>query len=295
MNQPLLVASVLAVLAPAALSPATASKDRLLQVSTRRTVTLAQALPDLRKARVIFLGEAHDNRSHHEAQLKVLRALTQAGAAVAVGLEMFRSAAQGALDEWSAGRLGEGELYDVFTENWNFGWWPLYTPIFQYAKERRLPLVGLNVARGLVNRVARRGFDSLSDAEKQELGVLTCDVDPRYQELMAALTGTADRDAPHFQRFCQAQLVWDTAMAKRIVEFAEDNPRHTVVVLAGTFHAWKHGIPEQLQRRASLPYRVVLPAVDEAAARYEVSTEDADYLWLHPPPDPVPPVRSRAP
>lgn len=271
--------ALLLVAATASAAPA-ADGGRLFQVATGRVLTLAGALPDLRKARFVFLGEAHDNRSHHEAQLGVIRALREAGVPVAVGLEMFRSSAQPDLDRWSAGGLSEDAFYQVYAEHWNFNWWPLYAPIFRYARDERIPLIGLNVPQTLVNQVARRGFDSLSGPQKEGLGVLTCDVDPRYQELMAALTGTSDPRAPHFQRFCQAQLVWDTAMAKRLLEFADRNPTRTVAVLAGTFHAWKHGIPEQLERRRRLPYRVVLPAEDEAVARHDILAEDADYLWL---------------
>ena len=294
MQSPLRTALAGALLvAQAALAVPTADGERLFHVATRRKLTLAEALKDLRKARVVFLGEAHDNRAHHEAQLKVIRALHEAGVPLAVGLEMFRSSAQEQLDRWAGGGLSEEEFYDVYAQHWNFGWWPVYAPIFRYARDKRIPLIGLNVPQELVTQVARRGFESLSAPQREELGVLRCDVDPRYQELMAALTGTPDRQAPHFQRFCQAQLVWDTAMAKRLAEYAERNPRRALVVLAGTFHAWKHGVPEQLERRAPLPYRVILPAEDEAVVRYEILSDDADYLWLHPPRVPATPAPAR--
>ncbi len=265
-----------------AASHAASAPGVVFRVSNRAEIPLHEMVEDLKTARVVFMGEEHDNRAHHAAQLTVIQALAQAGAKVAVGLEMFRADAQADLDRWVAGRLGQRQLYEVYADNWARRLWPLYSDIFFYALQERIPLVGLNVPRALVAQVAREGFDALAREDKDALGVVQCDVDERYQQLIALVLGRKDQESEAFGRFCEAQVVWDTAMAQNALRFLEANPERVLVVLAGTFHAWKHGIPEQLRRLSPLlPYRVILPSSDKSFLRYDIVLQDADYVWWH--------------
>ena len=72
----------------------------------------------------------------------------------------------------------------------------------------------------------------------------------------------------------------DKSMAWHLVRFLKANPEHTVVVLAGNGHAWKRGIPEQIRRRSSHAYRVILPEEPGRLQRGGVLADDLDYLWL---------------
>ena len=68
-------------------------------------------------------------------------------------------------------------------------------------------------------------------------------------------------------------------MAQNALRFLEKDPRRTLVILAGSFHAWKHGIAEQIERRSDIPVRVILPSSDDSFFNYNVMIEDADYVW----------------
>ena len=80
--------------------------------------------------------------------------------------------------------------------------------------------------------------------------------------------------------FCEAQLLWDAAMARNLVNFIKQNPDYRVVVLAGSGHAWKFGIPSQMLKEANLSYRVLLPEDNHRVNRENVNKKIADYLWL---------------
>jgi uncharacterized iron-regulated protein len=71
-------------------------------------------------------------------------------------------------------------------------------------------------------------------------------------------------------------------MALNLLRYLEKNPEMTIVVLAGSGHAWKRGIAEQIRRRSSRTYKVVLPEIPGRLDRNRVSSDDADYLWLLP-------------
>lgn len=238
--------------------------------------TLEEMIADLSEVQVVFAGEIHDQFSHHAAQLQVVRELHEAGVPVSVGLEMFRQDGQADLDHWSAGDMEEDRFREIFAEHWSG--WPLYREIFIYARDNRIPLVGLNIPRQLVSQVARSGFDSLSEEQRRGLPLAYCIVSPRYREFMTRTLQGHPLEGTDFKHFCEAQILWDAGMAVSLENYLQNNPQRTVVVLAGNGHAWKHGIPEQLLRRGDYRVRVLLPEVPGRIDRFTTSSDEADYL-----------------
>jgi uncharacterized iron-regulated protein len=238
--------------------------------------TLKEMIADLSGAQVVFVGEIHDQPSHHAAQLQVIRELHEVGVPVSIGLEMFRQDGQSDLDQWSGGEMGEDRFRKIFVEHWNS--WPLYREIFIYARDNRIPMVGLNIPRQLVNQVARNGFDSLSDKQRKDLPLAYCNISPRYREFMTRTLQGHPLEGTAFQYFCEAQILWDASMAFNLEKYLRENPQRTVVVLAGNGHAWKHGIPEQLLRRGEYLTRVLLPEIPGRIDRSTTSVDEADYL-----------------
>jgi uncharacterized iron-regulated protein len=255
----------------------------LLRVSDRSEVPPAEMLRDLAAARVIFIGELHDHRGHHQAQLSIIRALQTDATPLAIGLEMFRRDSQPALDRWFAGNVTEDDFLRDFEDNWSM--WEQYREIFVYARDRQVPLIGLNIPRELSGKVARQGFAALPEADRQALGNVRCVVDPAYAELIRRAMGGHGGHGQQFLFFCEAQVLWDTVMARHLADFLRANPAARVVVLAGSAHAWKFGMPRQLLNVLGVTYKVVLPEVDGRVTRAGVDTEIADYLWLDEGPD----------
>lgn len=243
----------------------------------------AEMLADLRQAQVIFIGELHDNLGHHRAQLSIIEALQDDDAPLAIGLEMFRSDSQPELDEWSEGSLSQAEFLPIYKNNWSM--WEEYRELFMHARDQRIKLLGLNIPRELTSKVARYGFKSLSLEQRQFLGDVQCQVNPEYAAYMRLAMGGHGGHGSQYLFFCEAQLLWDTMMAARLVEFTRENPDYRVVVLAGSAHAWKYGIPRQMLESAEISYRVVLPEVPGRIDRGNLRPEVADYLWLDVGPD----------
>ena len=193
---------------------------------------------------------------------------------------MFQAVSQPQLDKWVEGTLSESDFLAVYHENWNLDW-SLYADIFRYAREQRIPMVGLNVRPEIVRQVAQNGFASLKPGQKAELPPVTSVVDKNYREFIKRALGAHEHGNMNFTNFCEAQLLWDSAMAVHVLEYLKAHPDYTMVVIAGSGHAWKQGIPRQIHMRSDVPLRVILPQV---AARSEAGTttsSDADYLWLH--------------
>jgi uncharacterized iron-regulated protein len=253
------------------------SHPHILDLAEGRETSFAELIDDLLPTQVVFIGEVHDHPGHHQAQLAVIEALHQAGREVVIGLEMFQHGDQEVLDDWVSGRISREEFVEVYHRNWQ--WWPLYQPIFEFAREQGIELLGLNVPREITAQVAREGFDSLTPEQMQEIGFVSCRIGPEYEQFIRRAMGVHAHGDFDFQHFCEAQLVWDSAMARRISEYLDEHPQATVVVLAGNGHAWRYGIPDQLGLPAE-KYAVILPETPGRADREDASLNDGDYLWL---------------
>ena len=250
---------------------------QLYDLKAHRTIEKAAMQEQLTHAKVVLVGEHHAIESHHRAQLKVIQTLVEAGKRVAVGLEMFRRESQNDLDRWIEGSIDETLFKPIFLDNWNFAW-PIYRPIFQYARDHKIPMVGLNVDRGLSKQVAYSGFASLSETQKEMLGPVTCDVTPDYRKYIREAYDAHAHGNMKFDYFCEAQLLWDTAMAAYAARYLEANEDTIMVILTGAGHAQKQGIPAQLAKRAPWPTIVLLPETPGAFEPELVSSDEADYL-----------------
>jgi uncharacterized iron-regulated protein len=253
--------------------------ERLFEVAKDKETSLAQALPVMRNKRAIFVGEYHDRESHHMAQLLIIKALYESETPVAIGLEMFRADSQHTLDSWVGGEMKKEDFQEAYYDNWNFPW-PFYSMIFEYARGKRIPLVGLNVPRDVTRQVALEGFESLSKKQKAKIPDVTCKVDRDYMDFIKRAYGAHGHGQLNFTYFCEAQLVWDKAMAIYALDYLKAHPNTSMVLLAGTGHAWKTGIPEQLRQLSELPYTVILPKVSGIIEPGAVDDNDTDYIWL---------------
>jgi len=251
----------------------------VLDLNQNQQTMMSEVIPELKKNRIILVGEHHSQKAHHMAQLMVIQALYQSGAEVAIGLEMFRHNSQNALDRWIAGEMTENEFERIYYDNWNFPY-SAYRPIFEYAKEKKIPLVGLNLPRKVTRQVSRRGFQSLSKEEKGKLSEVACRVDEAYMNYIRKAFGDHAHGNLNFTYFCEAQLVWDNAMAINTLDYLSANPDAVVVVLTGTGHAQKAAIPRQIRSRSAAPYAVILPEVPGTLDARTVGKDDADYLIL---------------
>jgi hypothetical protein len=226
---------------------------------------------------VVLLGETHDDPEHHRWQLHTIAGLYALRPKMVLGFEMFPRRVQPALDEWVAGRLGDVEF--LTRVEWQRVWgydWSLYLPIFQFARMHRIPMVALNVERGLVSRVGDEGWAAIPVAERE--GVTDPSPADRdyaaqlYQSYLAhqspgdrpstprAPPGPAELADPKFRRFVEAMQIWDRAMAQGIAERLRNEEPPLVVAIMGSGHLRHgHGVPGQLRDLGVNRLAVALP------------------------------------
>ena len=252
---------------------------RIYDLQNSKEMLMSEVISVLKKNRIILVGEQHTNLDHHFAQLNVVQSLSEAGVRVAIGLEMFRKDSQPALDRWVAGNIGENEFIEIYYDNWNYPW-SAYRMIFEYAREEKIPMIGLNVPRDITRQVSQKGFSSLSEDQKGQLANVSCRVDEEYMNYIKKAFSGHGHGKLNFTYFCEAQLVWDTAMAVHAIEYLGKNPDAVVVLLAGAGHVQKGAVPRQIRNRSEIPHAVILPKIEGIIDRKTVSNKDADYIML---------------
>jgi uncharacterized iron-regulated protein len=218
-----------------------------------------QILQSLRSANITYLGEIHDSTTDHQDQLTILQDLRQKGPKLAIGLEMFQKPFQGALDRYLAGQISETELQaqSEYQKRWGFPW-ENYAPLLRLAKEQRIPVIALNTPTEITRKVAKQGLASLQGDDLKYI--------PPLAEIDRSNTAYRDRifasyrqhqlqattNSKSFDRFYEAQLLWDETMAATAATFYRQNPQSRLVIIAGQAHiSYGHGIPSRLRRRLS--------------------------------------------
>lgn len=271
--------------------PKTAAQPGIYTVSGE--VVSEQALLDaLTSARVVLIGESHDNAADHAVQLRLLRGVADRKPA-ALGMEMFQRPFQPALDLYVAGGLDEDEMLEQteYKERWGFDV-DLYRPLWTFAQDRGIPIVALNARRELTKRIAKVGVDGLSEAERADLPELDLS-DERYLAWIDEVFKShgAAFDAQKLERFFAAQVAWDETMADTAARWSASNPEATLVVAAGRGHIERDwGIPQRLRRRLGAQYGdgaviSVVPVDADKVPRWTWATRErfADYVWVKAP------------
>ncbi len=144
--------------------------DAITDSATGEVFSANQLAAHLRDTRLLLVGESHTTADFHRVQLRVIRALQEAGRKVMIGLEMFPYTEQKSLDNWRDGLLTETGFLTLarWYEFWGYHW-GYYRDIFLYARDNRIPMYGVNTPRSVVTAVRQKGIDKLSDADKQRV------------------------------------------------------------------------------------------------------------------------------
>ena len=252
------------------------AEGTILHVPTGVELTRVQLFDLLAGARIVYVGEAHNNIRHHRVQLDILTALADRfPGKVAVGMEMFQRPSQPDLDRWSRGELDEPAFQTVWYENWTEDY-EYYRDILTFIRDRRVPLLALNASErtararaverhqhAAVDRhpKAAEGGPSALPADERPLIPDIDTSDPFHRRQMEAVFGAHAKGAG-FEAFYRTMLLWDETMAQTVAEFVTSPAGRdtTLVVFAGGGHvAYGFGIPRRAFRRAPVPYVTVVP------------------------------------
>ncbi|KRT54882.1 putative iron-regulated protein [endosymbiont of Ridgeia piscesae] len=219
-------------------------------------------LEKLRDRRVVLVGETHDRYDHHLAQLAVIKGMYAQNPDMAIGLEFFQQPFQAVLDRFIAGEIDEQGLVreSEYFERWRYDY-RLYRPIFQFAREKGIPLIALNLEAELTGKVSKDGIEGLSEVDRSRIPQQIDRSDDAYKaRLNEIFQHHPHPEKRNFDHFYEVQLLWDEGMAECAARWLNAHPGSRMVVLAGAGHIiYGSGIPNRLKRRIDGDLALVLP------------------------------------
>ena len=266
----------------------------IVHVATGLAMSFDDMMGLVAGARVVYVGESHDNLRAHEAQLQVIRDLERRiPGRVAVGMEMFRQPQQEVLDRWTRGELDEAAFLEAadWQKTWriDFGY---YRAILEFARDQRLDVIALNPPQELQQQVRKLGLDALPDDLRRQLPAMG-EPDPHQHTLLKAIYGGHLPTEGAFDAFFRVQLLWEESMAERIVGYLASGrgAGKVMVVLTGSGHVeYGFGVPKKVLRRMPLPYVIIAPTEIETPPEKqmpgvvppELPLLPADFVWWVP-------------
>jgi len=229
-----------------------ALQNEIVGIAASDLSPIDRIINNISEKQVIYIGEHHDKFSHHMAQLSFIQALDRQNRSIAIGMEMFQRPFQDVLDRYLDGQIDERTFLkeSEYIKRWRYDY-HLYRPIIEYCKDHGIPILALNLSEEISKKVARKGIESLTD---EELEQVPKDIDwsntvykTRLRQIFEEHPENGIKD---FDDFYQAQVLWDETMAQNVHDYLGNNPDRQMVVLVGTGHvAFGDGIPSRTYRR----------------------------------------------
>lgn len=229
----------------------------------------------LAQGRVVYVGESHDRLEHHLNQLEIVCRLHQRDERWVIGMEFFQQPYQKPLDDFVSGVIDEPTMLreTEYYKRWGFDY-RLYRPIMQFARERGIPVIALNVPVETTRKVGRVGVEELSEEERATLPDGLDRADESYRDrIEAVFRKHPERARGNLEAFIQVQLLWDEGMAERASDYLVEADERRIIVLAGSGHTLRSGIPQGVARRVAAPGAIVLQG-----AYGETYADQGDFL-----------------
>lgn len=238
----------------------TVKLDKIFNTNNNKESAFDEMINDLKQKRIVMIGESHTNQLHHDVQFEVIKGLVESGKPVVLALEMFNPGQNDALALWSSGKtdpdtfLEQTDFLTTWSHNYRY-----YKPIFDYCREKQIPIYGTNVERKYASKINMGGLSSLTDEDLQILPYIdTANVEHKF--LINVMMDGMDASMPkQFVNMYAAQCLWDAAMGEGAIEAAKKHPEATIVVLAGSGHVvYNLGIGRIIKDKSDLPFASVV-------------------------------------
>jgi uncharacterized iron-regulated protein len=264
---------------------------QIVHVPTGLAMSFDGMMEMIAGARLVYVGETHDNLQAHEVQLRIIRDLDRRfPGQIAIGMEMFRQPQQPALDRWTRGELDELQFLEAtqWQKNWGLDF-NYYKGILVFARDRKMDVIALNPPAELQAQVRKNGLDALPEALRSTLPEIG-DPDPYEHAVMKAIYGGHLPTEGAFESFFNVQRLWEESMATAVVDYLKSarGQGKIVVMLTGAGHVeYGFGVPKKVLRRLPLSYVIITPMEIEVPPEKQMPGIElpdipllpADFIW----------------
>ena len=233
-------------------------------------LSYGEVLDDLAGADVVYLGEYHNVRRHHEIQRRIVTDLARRGRPLVLAMEQLESFQQPDVDRYNRGEIDFDQLAEAI--EWGRRWknYEQYRPIVEAAHKANVPILALNARSETIRHVARSGgLDRMDAKARSELPADIWLDDPAYRKRLGLQMMVHVAANPETLRpMIEAQIARDEAMASALCSYlkSEAGRGRSAVVLCGAGHvAFGQGTASRVRRR--------LPEIKERIVRLSASSD----------------------
>jgi len=235
--------------------------DKIFDTKASKEVSFNQMIAELKNYQIVMVGESHTNQLYHDVELEVIKGLVEAGKPVVLALEMFNSKQEEALGKWSSGNTDPNTFMEQtdFLTTWGHNY-RYYKAIFDYARDKHIPIYGANIEKQYTSKIGRSGVGSLTEEEIKAIPEIdTANIEHKF--LIKVLMQGMDATMPdQFNNMYPAQSLWDAAMGEGAIKAAQKHPEATIVLLAGSGHViYNIGIGRIIHDRSNFSFASVVP------------------------------------
>jgi len=282
--------------APALLAP----PEFWLDLTQGDEVSDDEILADLATAGVVFVGEAHTVKRHHELQLDLLQKLFLRKIPLVLCLEQLEARDQPAVDRYNRHEIDFTTLAREI--DWTNKWanYADYQALCEFARSHHILVRALNAPAATIRAVSRGGgLAKLSPDLRAHLPAEIFTDDPVYERLLnLELAQHLALDPAKLRSVFEAQVARDETMAANIVAarraMAPPDEPHTAFVIIGAGHMrFGLGTAERVRRRdPGIVERLVVltdsgqggPTPEQKKQTREITITHADFRAIARPP-----------
>ena len=231
---------------------------------------------------VIFIGEEHESRLSHNAELTILKGLAERDSNLVLALEMFERDVQESLDAYLKGKISEKKFLKQSRP------WPNYLedyrPLILFAKSKGMAVIAANIPRRAAAAVSMANELS-PEVMGEDRIYLPKTVYLKSKEYYKRFASSME-GMPHFtpmkdikvDGLYKAQVLKDAVMAASVEPFLN----RRILFCCGHFHCDYHlGIPHQLKKNhPKLKIAVIAMAPSVENLLMEDRSRVADFIWV---------------
>ncbi len=226
-----------------------------LDVYAGEPVRFDSVIDDCLKAGVIYIGERHGLRRHHDMQRLLVETFSAKGRTVLLGMEQMEAHHQPVLDRFNRGEIDFDRL--ASETDWERRWsnYRDYRAVLEACRAGGGSVLALNARAEVIRAVARAGLSALEEKERAGLPAeidLKNDVHERLLGMMLpvhAFTGEDGLRRMYEARSPATKKMADTLAGRLLMDRTAG--RHDIAVVVGGaahFALWP-GVPSRVERR----------------------------------------------
>jgi uncharacterized iron-regulated protein len=231
---------------------------------------------------ITFVGEDHDSRVAHEAELTMLTELEGRDPSLVLALEMFERDVQDTLNAYLKGTIPEDKFLEL-TRPWP-NYQEDYRPLIELAKAKGIPVIAANVPRrtaaaaAMANKVSFKVVGPDSIYLPKTLHLESKEYYRHFAADMERMPHSTPMKGLNVKGLFKAQVLKDAVMATSLEPFLD----RRILFCCGHFHSDYHlGIPYQLQKNhPELKVAVVAFSSSVGNLPMKERSRVADFIWL---------------